>query len=235
MSSIHRFVPLAFVTLLFSQSALPQSVPATREAIQRALPTLQRSASTFVEKRACFSCHHNALSIQTLRLAQNRGFNVDAKVLGAVEQKTFRELQNPNALDDAVQAANLSDPTPNESLLLMAAHASGRASDTVTAVIAQRMATWQRDGHWVTSDFRPPHSSSPFTATATAVAALRYYMPEESSTERDTAIHRARQWLSATRPASVEDASFRLMGLSWTGADAASSEIAQVTRDLLAM
>jgi ankyrin repeat protein len=168
-------------------------------------------------------------------MAQNRGLVVDAKVLSAVEQKTFRELQNPNALDDAVQAANLSDPTPNESLLLIAAHASGVPRDTITAVIAQRMATWQRDGHWITSDFRPPHSSSPFTATATAVAALRYYMPNELSADRDAAIRRARQWLIATRPDSIEDASFRLMGLAWAGANAASSEIAQATRDLDAM
>jgi ankyrin repeat protein len=231
----NRFVFLILASLLFGQTASPQSVPDTREAVQRALPILQKSASTFVEKRACFSCHHNALSILTLRLAQNRGFNIDAKVLSAVEQKTFRELHNPNALDDAVQAANLSDPTPNESLLLMAAHASGLARDAVTAVIAQRMATWQRDGHWVTSDFRPPHSSSPFTATATAVASLRYYMPDELSTDRDAAIRSARQWLSATRPDSIEDASFRLMGLAWAGADAESSEIAQAARDLLVM
>jgi ankyrin repeat protein len=235
MSSLHRFALLAFAALLIRQTALPQSVPDTREAIARALPILQKSASTFVEKRACFSCHHNALSILTLRMAQDRGFSIDPKVLGAVEQKTFRELRNPNALDDAVQAASLSDPTPNESLLLMAAHASGVVRDNVTGVIAQRMATWQRDGHWVTSDFRPPHSSSPFTATATAVAALRYYMPDELSKERDAALLSARQWLIATRPDSIEDASFRLMGLAWTGADAARSEILQATHALLAM
>jgi ankyrin repeat protein len=235
MRSLHRFAFLVFVSLIFRQTALPQSDGATRESIQRALPILQKSVSTFVEKRACFSCHHNALSILTLRLAESRGFNVDQKILSAVEQKTFRELRNPSALDDAVQAASLSDPTPNESLLLMAAHASGLARDTVTSLIAQRMAKWQRENHWVTSDFRPPHSSSSFTATATAVAALRYYMPNELSTEREAVIHHARQWLSATRPASTEDASFRLMGLAWTGADAASSEIAQATRDLLAM
>jgi len=155
MNSYRKLALLVLVLLLFSRTALPQSVPATRDAVARALPILQKSASTFVEKRACFSCHHNALSILTLHLARDRGFSIDATVLSKVEQKTFRELQNPNALDDAVQAANLSDPTPNESLLLMAAHASGLPRDTVTAVIAQRMATWQRDSHWVTSDFRP--------------------------------------------------------------------------------
>ena len=235
MSLRHRFAFLVFASLLFGQTAFPQSVPDTREALQRALPILQKSASTFVEKRACFSCHHNALSILTLRLAQARGFNVDAKVLGAVEQKTFRELSNPNALDDAVQAANLSDPTPNESLLLMAAHASGLPRDTVTAVIAQRMASWQRDGHWITSDFRPPHSSSPFTATATAVAALRYYMPDDKSTERVAAFDRARQWLRATRPASTEDASFRLMGLVWAGENYRHPDVLNSSANLLAM
>jgi ankyrin repeat protein len=232
----HRFAFLVFASLLFSSTeASPQSVTDTREAVQRALPVLQKSAATFVEKRACFSCHHNALTILTLRLAQSRGFNIDAKVLGAVEQKTFRELQNPNAIDDAVQAANLSDPTPNESLLLMAAHASGLPRDTVTAVIARRMATWQRDGHWVTSDFRPPHSSSSFTATATAVAALGYYMPDELSMERDAAIGSARQWLSATPPASTEDASFRLMGLVWAGEKYIHPDVLRSSDDLFAM
>ena len=235
MRSLHRFAIFVFAALLFSQTALPQSDSAIRETIQRALPALQNSVSTFVEKRACFSCHHNALSILTLRLAEDRGFSVDSKILSTVEQKTFRELRNPNALDDAVQAANLSDPTPNESLLLMSAHASRLAGDTVTAVIAQRLAAWQRDDHWVTSDFRPPHSSSPFTATATAVAALRYYMPDELSTERNMAINRARLWLSGTRPASVEDASFRLMGLVWAGEKSIHPDVLNASADLLAM
>jgi len=171
----------------------------------------------------------------TLRMAQDRGFSIDDKALAAVEQKTFRELTGPSALDDAVQAVNLSDPTPNESLLLMAAHASRISGNAVTGVIAQRMTTWQRDGHWVTSDFRPPHSSSLFTATATAVRAIRLYMPDARSSERDETIQRARQWLATTPAESVEDASYRLMGLVWAGADIASPEVVQISQDLLAM
>jgi len=171
----------------------------------------------------------------TLRVAQDRGFSIDEKVLAAVEQKTFRELNGPSALDDIVQAVNLSDPTPNESLLLMTAHASRISRDTVTGAIAQRMATWQRDGHWVTSDFRPPHSSSLFTTTATAIRAIQLYMPDERLSERDAAIQRAREWLTATPAESVEDASFRLMGLVWAGADASSPEVIEFSQDLLAL
>jgi hypothetical protein len=216
---------------LLAPTVSAQSIPEVRTAVTRALPILQRSAAEFVAKRACFSCHHNALPILTLHLARDRGFAVDRAVLNTVEEKTFRELRNPNALDDAVQAATLSDPTPNESYLLMAAFAAGLEGDLTTQIYARRLAGWQRDGHWVTSDFRPPHSSSLFTATATAVRAIRLYMPEELRAQREESIRSARQWLYATRAVSTEDAAFRLMGLVW--ADAPSAEIAAARRDLL--
>jgi ribonuclease D len=64
----------------------------------------------------------------------------------------------------------------------------------------------------MTSDFRPPYSSSEFTATATAVAAIGAYMPEELGAERDAALGRAVTWLAASWPRSTEDAAFRVMG-----------------------
>ena len=76
-----------------------------------------------------------------------------------------------------MQATTLNDPTPDDSYLLMAAHASGIVPNLTTAVYARRLVQWQRDGHWTTSDFRPPHSSSVFTATATAVRAISLYGP----------------------------------------------------------
>jgi ankyrin repeat protein len=223
------------LTLLFvfvAHAASAQSLAETRAAVVRALPILQRSAASFVSQRACVSCHHNSLAVLTLRLARQRGFNVDTATLDAVEAKTFRELRNANAFDDAVQSANLSDPTPNDSYLLVAAHAAGVGRDLTTSVYARRIARWQRDGHWITSDFRPPHSSSLFTATATAIRTLQAYMPEELSTERDERIGQAREWLVATRPQSTEDASFRVMGLAW--AKASPEQLTIARRDLLA-
>ena len=168
-----------------------------------------------------------------LHLARERDVPFDTAVLAAVEDKTFRALRGPAALDDAIEAATLNDPTPDDSYLLMAAHAAGLPPDLTTAVYARRLAAWQRDGHWVTSDFRPPHSSSLFTATATAVRAIRLYMPPELAAERDACVLRARQWLLATRPVSTEDASFRLLGLVWAGAP--EDELVSARRDLLAL
>src|SRR5262245_22682043 len=113
----------------------------------------------------------------------------------------------------------------------MAAHAAGVPRDLTMAVYARRMTRWQRDGHWVTSDFRPPHSSSVFTATATAIRAIQFYMPEERIAERDATIDRARRWLIVTRGASTEDAAFRLLGLAW--AESTTDDRKEATRDLL--
>ncbi len=219
-------LPALLAAVLTANGAV-QSGPEIRQAVNRALPPLERSTATFVAKRACVSCHHNILSILMFQMARERGVSFDPEVLSAVESKTFRPLRGPGAFDDAVQAATLNDPTPNDSYLLMAAHAAGLKPNLTTAVYARRLVQWQRDGHWVTSDFRPPHSSSVFTATATAVRAIGFYLPDEPS------ILRARRWLFRQRPLSTEDAAFRLLGLVWAGA--AGNEIDAARRDLLAM
>jgi ankyrin repeat protein len=231
--TVPRTILTGVLALLVAMPAGAQSSTAVRAAVGRALPLLQRSAATFVDQRACVSCHHNSLAVITLRLARGRGFDVDAKTLDAVEAKTFRELRGPRALDDAIQGIGLADPTPNESYMLIAAHSAGIPRDLTTGVYARRMARWQRDGHWVTSDFRPPHSSSLFAATASAIRTVQFYMPEELSAERDAVVSRARQWLIATRPISTEDASFRLLGLAW--AQATADDRHRATLDLTAL
>lgn len=212
------------LVLLTAAAAFGQSARDVRRSIDKALPPLQRSAAVFVEKRACFSCHHNALAIMTMRMAQARSVPIDAAVLAAVEEKTWK---SGGSLDDVVQARNVADPTPNDSLLLIAEEFAGRGLDSTSQVRRQRLASWQReDGHWITSDFRPPHSSSWFTTTATAVRALR-------APATDPRIIAARRWLSTNRPTSTEDAAFRLMGLVWAGAEKSALDAAGT--DLLAM
>ena len=219
-----------FLLLLGQTTAVPRPVPGTRAAVARALPALERSAKTFVANRSCVSCHHNILPILTLRLAASRGFRIDAAVLENVERKTFRELTTAKAFDDAVQGAGVGDPTPNDSWLLVAAQVAGLAPDPTNAIYAKRIASWQHDGHWTTSDFRPPHSSSLFTATATAVRAIRAYMPGDARQTRERVLADASRWLQQTAPQSTEDATFRLLGLVW--ADASRDDVAAAATDL---
>ncbi len=217
--------------LLLAQTTAARPAPTPGTAIRRALPALERSAKAFVANRSCVSCHHNILPILTLRLAASRGFTIDRAILESVERKTFRELTGARAFDEAVQGTSVSDPTPNDSWLLIAAHEAGLAPNLTNGVYAKRIASWQEDGHWTTSDFRPPHSSSIFTATATAVRAIRSYLPDEMREAGEADIARARRWLAATAPASTEDATFRLLGLVW--AEATADDVAAAARDLL--
>ena len=219
--------------LVLAQTVSAQSTSEVRGAVTRALPMLQRSAGEFVAKRACLSCHHNSLAVIAFRTARSHGFDVDPAMLEALEEKTFRSLRSPGAVDEVLQASGLNDPTPTESYLLMAAHAAGLQENLVTALYARRMLGWQRDSHWVTSDFRPPSSSSLFTATATAVRAIPADGSLELSSQSEAAIVSARQWLLAARPVSTEDAAFRLMGLIWAGSSQDAVDLAE--RDLLAL
>lgn len=220
-----------FLTILAMAVASAQSPETIRKALDKALPPLQRSAATFVEKRACFSCHHNALALLTFRMASQRGITIDKAVLQKIEERTFK---SGGTLEEVVQAKNLNDPTPNDSLLLMAREAAGAPADEASQIRAMRLASWQRqDGHWITSDFRPPHSSSVFTATATAIRAMQAYMPPQFAAERDRRIDAARNWLVSHPPEATEDAAFRLMGLVW--ASASPNEIDRARRDLLAL
>ena len=222
MTSLNAIIAAGMLAtlVLLAQASSAHVTPNPRAAVERALPALERSAKAFVANRSCVSCHHNILPILTFRLAAGRGFTIDRATLASVERKTFRELTNARAFDEAVQGANVSDPTPNDSWLLIAAHEAGLAPNLTNAVYARRIASWQHDGHWTTSDFRPPHSSSLFTATATAVRAIRAYFPDEMRAARDATLARARTWLAASAPASTEDAAFRLLGLVWAEARA---------------
>jgi len=76
MSAVRLLIAL-FVLLTGALVPAPASASdSARDAVIRALPLIQRSAATFVDKRACFSCHHNGLSIMTLRLADRHGIAV---------------------------------------------------------------------------------------------------------------------------------------------------------------
>ena len=216
--------------LLVAQTAPSAAPPTARAAVERALPALERSAKSFVAQRSCVSCHHNILPILTLRLAAGRGIAIDRATLAEVERKTFRELTTARAFDEAVQGSGVGDPTPNDSWLLVAAQTAGLAPDLTNAVVAKRIAAWQHDGHWTTSDFRPPHSSSVFTSTATAVRAIRAYLPDDMRATRDAVVSDARTWLKNTPPQSTEDATFRLLGLVW--ADASRTDVVAAGRDL---
>src|SRR5207249_7388294 len=51
-----------------------------RAAVERALPLLEKSATTYTEHRECFACHHKAAAVLALAAARSHGFAIDAEI-----------------------------------------------------------------------------------------------------------------------------------------------------------
>ena len=64
-------------------SAVSAAAPpdATSHAIRRGLDRLRAGAASYTEKRQCFSCHHQALTVAALAEAKRRGFAIDEALL----------------------------------------------------------------------------------------------------------------------------------------------------------
>jgi hypothetical protein len=67
------------------------------------------------------------------------------------------------------------------------------------------------------SPIRPPSEASAFTATAGALRGIQLYGNARNAADR-AAISRATNWLRGATPNNTEDATFRLLGLTWAGA-----------------
>jgi ankyrin repeat protein len=190
-----------------------------RAAAGRALALVQSSVASFERQRPCSSCHHQALSIDALRVARERGVAFDEEAARRSIERNFRGLAN---LDKAVTAAAQIDPSLDWGTWLSSADAAGVAPNLTAEVYAQHIARRQeRDGRWITIDVRPPQSFSTFTATALSARAMAAYLPQELAAERTERLARAKQWLRDTAPRDTEDRAFQLLGLAWSGADEA--------------
>src|SRR5262245_43107037 len=49
----------------------------TRAAIEKGLGRIEKGAASYITKRNCFSCHHQAMALLTLSSARQHGFAVD--------------------------------------------------------------------------------------------------------------------------------------------------------------
>ena len=65
----------------------PLTLESVRDVLNRSVPLLQKSASTYVEKRDCFSCHHQGLAAVAIARARRAGIAVNADL--TAEQSDF--------------------------------------------------------------------------------------------------------------------------------------------------
>ena len=188
-----------------------------REAIQRSLPLLGRSADAFLDHvgGGCVSCHHQALPIRVLRTAEDSGFAVDPEsikrqgtavqdVLAGRRERLLMGMGLPDRLDagyDLFALEGASVP-PNE------------VTDALVHYLTLKQAS---DGHWQPTLFRPPINDSQFTATALAIKGLRSYAIPGRASELSARSRKAHDWLVSHTPRTTEDRTFQILGLIWSG------------------
>lgn len=214
------------VTLTTIASAVDIPAGQIKLAAQRSVALIQKVNSQW--KTPCLSCHHQILGAFALQSARHHGIGVDETL---ARRDNLRDYKILHDLDGAIRVEMLIDPAIFEGSMLMGAHAVGIRPSLVTAAYVRHVAGNQLpDGHWPLFDARPPQSHSEITSTAIAAQAVKLYHPQP-----EPYLARAMRWLLAARPPDTEGATFRLLGLLWTGAspkeiEAAAAHLAGLQR-----
>ena len=202
-----------------------------RAAVERALSPLQKSLAVYAEKRDCFSCHHQAVSLVALEIARSRGLAIDEDAVEGAVALTLADLES--ALEPYRKGQGQPGGVTRAAYALWTLEAGGHPADEATAAVTEYLLKADRDrDHWTTSSRRPPIEASHFTTTALAIRGLGYYGSKGQADAAKDRVRRARAWLARGKPADTEDRVFRLWGLKYAGASPAELEAA--AKDLLA-
>jgi N-acyl-D-amino-acid deacylase len=214
----------------------------TRQAIQKSLPLLQASATTFTTKQTCISCHHQSLPTMALAMAREKGFKFDLKQAQAQSDRVYNTIAMMRPLIEQAKTSPKAekqidtlvvDPPATVGYVLAGLDADKRKPDALLGMTARYLAKKQSEnGSWRALYSRPPLEGSDFTVTALAVRAIQTYSTPEVADETKQRVEKARAWLLAAAPKTHEDKVFRLFGLRW--ANAAASDIRKAADDLIA-
>ena len=204
----------------------PESV---RDVLNRSVSLLQKSAATYVEKRDCFSCHHQGLASVAIARARRAGFAVNADLTADQSDFTYEYF---NGRGKRVRVGEGVPGGPyNAGYALWGLHADGRKPDSVTNdLVAYLRTKHRRDGSWRIRTHRPPLEDSHFTATALSLQGLQFYAGKDGAKDLAERIPRARKWLLKAVAKTNEDRVFRLLGLVWSGA--AKTDVQRLAKEL---
>ena len=194
------------------------SAAATQDQIcgaTKAVALIQTSQKGWYSKQSCSSCHNQLLPAIAFRVARQHGIHVDEAIARADAAKWSATYAD---LDRAIQYSHFIDVV-DDGYRLLAADAAGVKPNLSTAVYARLIASRQQpDGHWYTTDVRPPQSYSFITSTSVCLRALQLYgHPSQAGVDKQR-IARASQWLALQNPRNTEERAYQILGLHWAGA-----------------
>jgi hypothetical protein len=193
----------------------PSRAASPRDAVQRSLPLLQKSAATFWKKSGCVSCHNNTLTAETLAAARARRFAVDEIAAGSQRETIGRYLETWR--ERALQGLGIPGDSDTVSYILVGLGAERHPADRATDAMARFLLDHQSpNGEWLPLAHRPPIESSALEVTATSMRALQLYGTRLDKTGT-RAMRRAAAWIASAAAQTNEDRVFQLLGLVWAG------------------
>jgi ankyrin repeat protein len=201
-----------------------------RAAVEKSLPLLIRGWETWSERQSCGGCHHRLMIDRVAALAKQRGFGVAAAL--AEDQVRFfatrsaaneARLRQRVATDEGLVADMLGiagDGSSGDAFNLNAVLELGVPRSPALEPRALLLARKQMaDGSWRNGLPRVPILSSDFTTTAVAARTIAAYGSSADAAEIRERVERAKRWLIAKQPTTIDDKVHRLLGLRWTHAD----------------
>ncbi len=226
----------------------PAGTKSVAEAIQRAVPTLTKTAedsvNTFLRhasKQDCVSCHQQQLPLTAFSLAHSRHFTTDRvatrRQVELMKRSFFTDLitqgdEHHTLLEVGLQTTFHPEPAIVAGYTAMGLRLEHEPASAVTDSLIHQVATIQfADGHWSWNLPRAPIEASDITATALAIETIKSYGIPARRQELDSRVKRAGSWLAKARAETNEERTHQLLGLAWAGEK--SSTLKKLAEDLI--
>ena len=211
---------------------LPRSIPAKdtprRMAVVRAVSLIEKSSATYVDKRECFSCHHQALTMMAMSRAKLSGIELQPDSLSRQVQFSLEYFGDRRKR--LLKGEGVPGGPYNAGYALTGLAATGTSKNEVTKALVQYLLKSEhKDGGWRIRTHRPPLEDSHFTATALAIKGIAEFA---EPAEKAKPAKRALAWLKKTEPKSTEDHAFKVLGLHWGEAKIEKQKAAEALLEL---
>ena len=195
------------------EAAEHQRVRAEAVAVIRsALPLLQSSADTWIQRKSCTSCHHQTLGLMAVGVARENGFDVHDGLAAKQTAHLRRSLGRSN-----IEFGHGIGPSTFGAAFGTWGMHLGEEADRTTPVrtLAWLLSMQQENGQLPSLSHRPPMEHRSATGTALLIHAIRRWGGHLPAV--DGARARAARWLDRHAPTDTESAAWRLLGLYWQG------------------
>jgi len=204
------------------QLSADAKLPAPKQAAEKAIALLEKTASSFFMSGGCVACHAQNLSAMAAAVARGNGLTVNDTF--AAEALKGTKLQWASADQILIQGIAVPGAMDTVMYSLLQLAAAGAPADRGTDAMIHNLAWLQRkEGNWHAAGIqRPPMEDGDFSRTAICIRAFLAYAPPGRKAEFDDRISRAASWLKSATPRTTEDRNMQLLGLKWANADRSS-------------